>query len=104
MKLDWIRRIVQPKPAVAELTSVRRGTQHVKGVVKSGPELLRSPYKGVSCVAFFCRAYYQVQGRTGMTETNLKAIGAHTPVFFHHVSVRQTANVTLALRSANLCE
>jgi hypothetical protein len=82
MALDFLKNLFRPSPDVAQLAGVHAGTMALVGKVKAGPESVRSPVKGVPCVAFHYRAFYFVQGRTGLAERSLKSLEVHAPAYF----------------------
>ncbi|MBN1945769.1 MAG: hypothetical protein JW797_08830 [Bradymonadales bacterium] len=82
MGFEWFKRLFAAPPVVDEFSAVRSGKMHLRGQVKGGPQQLRSPVKGIPCVAFFYKAWYPTQGRTGVIERMLKTAEVYAPMFF----------------------
>ncbi|MDI7269641.1 MAG: hypothetical protein QME96_16760 [Myxococcota bacterium] len=81
MPWDLLRRIFGPLPVVTSLDAVRPGRSMLVGTVKADGDLVRSPLKGLSCVAYYYRASYDAQTRGQKLERVVKQAEVYAPRF-----------------------
>jgi len=81
MVLDFLKRIFASPEPVTALEDVGTGKQILRGVVKQDGDLVRSPLKGVTCVAFYYRAYYKAQARGKYVDRVIKDAEVYAPRF-----------------------
>ena len=81
MVLDLLRRLFGGKKDIADFSALRPGTAVLHGTVKGGDELVRSPLKGLTCVAFYYRACYKAQARGKTVDRVVKEAEVYAPAF-----------------------
>jgi len=81
MVLDLLLRIFGPKRDVETFGELRPGRVIAHGTVKAGETLVRSPLKGLTCVAFYYRAYYKAQARGKAVDRVVKEAEVYAPSF-----------------------
>jgi hypothetical protein len=81
MVLDLLWRIFGGKRDVAEFSALRPGRVIAHGTIKGGDELVRSPLKGLSCVAFYYRAFYKAQARGKWVDRVMREAEVYAPAF-----------------------
>ncbi|MBI5486072.1 MAG: hypothetical protein HY905_01930 [Deltaproteobacteria bacterium] len=81
MVIDLLRRIFGGKQDVAEYEKLRPGRVVAHGTIKGGEELVRSPLKSLTCVAFYYRAWYKAQARGKTVDRVVKEAEVYAPAF-----------------------
>ncbi|MBI5501502.1 MAG: hypothetical protein HY907_14750 [Deltaproteobacteria bacterium] len=81
MVIELLRRIFGGKQDVAEFEKLRSGRVVAHGTIKGGNELVRSPLKGLTCVAFYYRAAYKAQARGKTVDRVVKEAEVYAPAF-----------------------
>jgi len=81
MNLNPLKLFASSNPPTEALAEVRSGRARLAGTARAGADVLSSPIKGIQSVAFFYRAFYSVQGRTGWAERTLKRAEVYAPEF-----------------------
>jgi hypothetical protein len=81
MVLDILWRIFGVKKDVAEFSALRPGKVIAQGTIKGGDDLVRSPLKGLTCVAYYYRAFYKAQARGKWVERVVKDAEVYAPSF-----------------------
>jgi hypothetical protein len=79
--LDLLRRLFGGRKEVASFAELRPGKAVLRGTIKAGDEQVRSPLKGLSCVAYYYRAAYKAQARGKWVERVLKDAEVYAPSF-----------------------
>ncbi len=81
MVLDLLLRIFGPKRDVEAFGELKPGRVIAHGTIKAGEAQVRSPLKGLSCVAFYYRAWYKAQARGKWVERVVKEAEVYAPSF-----------------------
>ena len=81
MMLDLLRRIFGRKRAVEVFGELQPGRVIAHGTTKAGETQVRSPLKGLTCVAFYYRAWYKAQARGKWVERVVKEAEVYAPSF-----------------------
>jgi hypothetical protein len=81
MVLDILWRIFGVKKDVTEFSALRPGKVIAHGTIKGGDDLVRSPLKGLTCVAYYYRAFYKAQARGKWVERVVKDAEVYAPSF-----------------------
>lgn len=81
MVLDLLRRLFGGRKEVTAYGDLRPGKAVLRGTVKAGDEQVRSPLKGLSCVAYYYRASYKAQARGKWVERVVKDAEVYAPSF-----------------------
>lgn len=81
MVLDLLRRLFGGGKEIGSVADLRTGRAVLRGTIKAGDEQVRSPLKGLSCVAYYYRAWYKAQARGKWVERVLKDAEVYAPSF-----------------------
>jgi hypothetical protein len=81
MVLELLKKLFGGKTEIKEFSALRAGGAVVHGTVKGGEELVRSPLKGLTCVAFYYRAAYKAQARGKTVDRVVKEAEVYAPAF-----------------------
>jgi hypothetical protein len=81
MVLDILWSIFGGKRDIVEFSALRAGRAVVHGTIKAGAEQVRSPLKGLTCVAFYYRAWYKAQARGKWVERVVKEAEVYAAAF-----------------------
>ncbi len=81
MVLDLLRRLFGGGKEVASFAELRPGKAVLRGTIKAGDEQVRSPLKGLTCVAYYYRAAYKAQARGKAVDRVLKDAEVYAPSF-----------------------
>jgi len=81
MVLDILWSIFGGKQDIADFSALRVGRAVAHGTIKGGTDQVRSPLKGLSCVAFYYRAWYKAQARGKWVERVVKEAEVYAPSF-----------------------
>lgn len=80
MVLELFRRLFG-RQEVDDYGRLRPGRAAVRGTIRGGDDLVRSPLKGLTCVAFYYRAVYAAQARGKTVDRVVKEAEVYAPSF-----------------------
>ena len=81
MVFDLLRRLFGGNKEIDSFDELRPGKAVLRGTIKAGDEQVRSPLKGLSCVAYYYRAAYKAQARGKWVERVVKDAEVYAPSF-----------------------
>jgi hypothetical protein len=81
MVLELLKRWFGGGKELVSYDELRPGKAVLRGTVKAGEEQVRSPLKGLSCVAYYYRAWYKAQARGKWVERVVKDAEVYAPSF-----------------------
>jgi len=81
MVLELLKRWFGGGKEIVSSDDLRPGKAVLRGTVKAGEEQVRSPLKGLTCVAYYYRAWYKAQARGKWVERVMKDAEVYAPWF-----------------------
>ncbi|MBN1770002.1 MAG: hypothetical protein JXB32_01980 [Deltaproteobacteria bacterium] len=81
MVLDLLRRLFGGGKEITSFEELRPGKAVLRGTIKAGDEQVRSPLKGLGCVAYYYKASYKAQARGKWVERVVKDAEVYAPSF-----------------------
>lgn len=76
-----LKRVFSPPREVRALSDVNPGKAVLRGTIRALGDTVRSPVKGLSCVAFYYRAFYKAQSRGRWVDRVIKEAEVYAPRF-----------------------
>jgi hypothetical protein len=81
MVWDFLKRVFASPQPVTALAEVRTGKAILRGIVRADGDLVRSPVKGMSCVAFYYRAWTKAAARGKTVDRVIRDAEVYAPRF-----------------------